>query len=154
METKTKKRIKLIFIALGAILVIGTPIITISSLYIQKTNKTPNDQNNLINFYSKEEAQLFDQTNFWISTPAKTGDKYLVDNVTIANIIFNKKDELKNHQYDIKIIEVLPDSLNATLKFKYKVFSIQNPLVEITRESNYSYSEFKNDFGENQLFSK
>ena len=104
--------------------------------------------------FNEQEGRLFDQSNFYISTPKKTNDKYLVEGVAIDNVIFSERSELINFKYNIEIVEVLPDSLNSTLKFKYKIYSIIDPSVEIIKESNSSYSVFRNNVGENELFSK
>ncbi len=157
METKNtwkNKKIELSLITFGATLVIGMPIIIVSSLYAEESRKIPSNQIKLTNFYNEQEGRLFDQSNFYISTPKKTNDKYLVEGVAIDNVIFSERSELINFKYNIEIVEVLPDSLNSTLKFKYKIYSIIDPSVEIIKESNSSYSVFRNNVGENELFSK
>ncbi|MGL6125288.1 MAG: hypothetical protein ACRC1F_02225 [Metamycoplasmataceae bacterium] len=153
MEKITRERMKLTFVGLGTIIAVGTPAIIVGSIFALNNNESV-EKTNLVNFYKQHEGTLFDRNNFNISQPNPTTDgRFLVENVSINNIIFLPLQNLRNYSYNIEIIEIIPNISQGTLQFKYKVFSIINPSIEITKISE-SYIGFFDNFQNFQLFSK
>lgn len=139
-----KQKINLALITLGSAAAIATPAIIVGSIYAYNNNKVPIEQTNLIKFYDEEEGSLFSDINFKIIQSNAVDGRYLVSDITINNIAFIETEKLNNFSYNIEILQVFPDPETGTLKFSYKISSINNESIQIIRESIWYRGCFDN----------
>ncbi|MDK2819310.1 MAG: hypothetical protein KFW07_00580 [Mycoplasmataceae bacterium] len=143
MKIKSEK-IKLTLISIGSIIAISSPVIIIGSIFAYNQSRTSPEQNLLNNFFNQNEQIIFRKDVFTISQPTEDQQgNFVVQNVKKNNIIFGESKKLNNNAYDIEILSIIPDVSNGTLRFTYKVFSLLNPLIKITKTSEV-YSQFLN----------
>jgi hypothetical protein len=136
------KNTKLALITFGAVVAVATPAIVIGSIYAYNTNKMSTAEKQLISFFDKEEASLFEKNNFVISEPeVSLNGQYLVDNISTNNVTFSKQTELNNYSYNIEITKININSKEANLSFEYVVSLITDSTVKITKTSQV-YSEY------------
>jgi hypothetical protein len=136
------KNTKLALITFGAVVAVATPAIVIASIYAYNTNKMSTAEKQLISFFDKEEASLFEKNNFVISEPeVSLNGQYLVDNISTNNVTFSKQTELNNYSYNIEITKININSKEANLSFEYVVSLITDSTVKITKTSQV-YSEY------------
>jgi hypothetical protein len=147
------KNIKLALITSGVVVAIATPAIIVGSIYGYNTNKVSETEKDLISFFDREEASLFQKGNFSISAPETQNGKVLVDNLTIRNVNFLKKVQLNNYSYNIKITGLNLSSQHGKFTFNYEVSSIVYPDIKISKTSE-SYSHYEDAAGVLRLFDK
>ncbi|MGL4252150.1 MAG: hypothetical protein ACRDCJ_01730 [Metamycoplasmataceae bacterium] len=149
-----KHKAKLALITLGSAIVVGAPIIIVGSIYAFNEISVSPELERLTKFYDQEAGSLFSPINFTISQPIPSPEgKFLVENVTTDNIQFLKMENLNNSLYGLEITSIIPNVEEATLNFRYKVFLISDPSVNITKESEKYYGFF-DIFQKFQFFSK
>lgn len=152
MKIKNEK-LKLSLIGLGVLVAVSTPAIIIGSIYAYNSAKVSPLLSELNKFYNSEKANLFNKLNFRISAPAQSDDgKFYVKNLILENVIFEKKENLKNYSYNIEITSITPNESAANFTFDYMVSSLKDPAIKI-RKTSEVYSEFTTDLG-SVFFSK